>query len=80
MELQKIIDLIDVVSIPKDAKITQLKNKEDDELYQVWRIDVDNSKYVLKEAKGREKEIYQSILSKVKESIPTLYQTITIEK
>ena len=57
MELQKIIDLIDVVSIPKDAKITQFKNKEDDEPYQVWRIDVDNTKYVLKEAKEREKEI-----------------------
>ena len=80
MELQKIIDLIDVVSIPKDAKITQFKNKEDDEPYQVWRIDVDNTKYVLKEAKEREKEIYQSILSKVKESVPTLYQIITIDE
>ena len=80
MELQKIIDLIDVVSIPKDAKITQFKNKEDDEPYQVWRIDVDNTKYVLKEAKEREKEIYQSILFKVKESVPTLYQIITIDE
>jgi hypothetical protein len=49
VEFQKIIDLIDVVSIPNDAKITQFKNKEDDEPYQVWRIDVDNTKYVLKE-------------------------------
>ena len=80
MKLQKIIDLIDVVSIPKDAKITQFKNKEDDEPYQVWRIDVDNTKYVLKEAKEREKEIYQSILFKVKESVPTLYQIITIDE
>ena len=80
MELQKIIDLIDVVSIPKDAKITQFKNKEDDEPYQVWRIDVDNIKYVLKEVKEREKEIYQSILFKVKESVPTLYQIITIDE
>ena len=80
MELQKIIDLIDVVSIPKDAKITQFKNKEDDEPYQVWRIDVDNTKYVLKEAKEREKEIYQSILFKVKESVPSLYQIITIDE
>lgn len=80
MEAQKIIDLIDVVSIPKDVNITQLKNKEDGELYQVWRIDVDNTKYVLKEAKGRETEIYHSILSEVKEIVPTLYQTITIDK
>lgn len=80
MELQKIIALIDAVSIPKDAKITQLKNKEDGEPYQVWRIDVDNVKYILKEAKGREKEIYQSILFKLKESIPILYQGITIDE
>ena len=80
MELQKIIDLIDSISIPNDAKITQLKNKEDNEPYQVWIIDVDNAKYVLKEAKGREKEIYQTLLFKVKESIPTLYQTIIIEE
>ena len=80
MELQRIIDFIDVVSIPKNAKITQFKNKEDDEPYQVWRIDVDNTKYVLKEAKEREKEIYQSILFKVKESVPTLYQIITIDE
>ena len=46
MELQKIIGLIDAVSIPKYAKITQLKNKEDNEPYQVWRIDVDNIKYL----------------------------------
>lgn len=80
MELQKIIGLIDAVSIPKYAKITKLKNKEDNEPYQVWRIDVDNIKYILKEAKGREKEIYQSIHLKVKESIPILYQSITIEE
>lgn len=78
MELQKIIDLVDVISIPKDAKFTQLRNKEDDEPYQVWKIEFDNKKYVLKEAKGREKEIYKFILYKVKESIPTLYQSIPI--
>ena len=80
MELQKIIGLIDVISIPKDAKITQLKNKEDGEPYQVWKIDIDDTKYILKEAKGIEKEIYQSILSKIKEGVPTLYQTITINE
>lgn len=78
MELKKIIDVIDVITIPKDAKITQLKNKEDNEPYQVWIIDIDNKKYILKEAKGKESEIYQTIVSKIKDSIPTLYQVITI--
>lgn len=80
MVIEKIIELIDVVTISKDALITQLKNKEDNEPYQVWIIDDGKNKYVLKEAKGREKELYQSILFKLKESIPTLYQTITIDE
>ena len=80
MELWKIIDRIEAVSIPKDATITQLKHEEDDEPYQVWRIDTDNTKYILKEAKGNESEIYQSILSILKESFPSLYQVITTEE
>lgn len=80
MELWKIIDRIEAVSIPKDATITQLKHEEDDEPYQVWRIDTDNTKYILKEAKGNESEIYQSILAVLKESFPSLYQVITTEE
>ena len=80
MELWEIIDRIEAVSIPKDATITQLKHEEDDEPYHVWRIDSDNTRYILKEAKGNESEIYQSILAVLKESIPTLYQVIKKKK
>ena len=80
MELLKIIDRIDAVFISPKATITQLKHEEDDEPYQVWRIDSDNTRYILKEAKGNESEIYQSIRSVLKESIPTLYQAITTDE
>ena len=77
MKLKEIIDRIDVVSIPKEASITQLKHEEDNDLYQVWIIDADNTKYILKEAKGNEQELYSTVLSTVKTSVPTLYQVIT---
>ena len=80
MELCDIIDLIEAVSIPKEATITQLKHEEDDELYQVWKIDTGNTKYILKEAKGNEKELYSTVLSFVKTSVPALYQVITINE
>lgn len=80
MELRKIIDRIDAVSIPKEATITQLKHEEDNEPYQVWRIDANNAKYILKEAKGNEQELYPIVLAAVKTSVPALYQVITIEE
>ncbi len=76
----EIIDRIDAVSIPKEATITQLKHEEDNEPYQVWRIDTHNARYILKEAKESEKKIYQSTLANLKESVPALYQAITIDE
>ena len=80
MEILEIIDRIDAVFTSPKATVTQLKHEEDDEPYHVWRIDSDNTRYILKEAKGNESEIYQSILAVLKESIPTLYQVITTEE
>ena len=79
MKFRKIIERIDAVSISPDATISQLKREEDDSFYQVWRIDTDNIRYILKQAKENEAEIYQSILAPLKDGIPTIYQTITIE-
>ena len=76
MELPEIIKHIDAVSIPENAKITQLKHEEDDEPYQVWRIDSDDAKYILKEAKENEYEIHQSIFAELKEGVTALYQVI----
>ena len=80
MEVWKIIDCIDAVSISPNATVTQLKHEEDGEPYQVWRIDTDNAKYILKEAKGMEAEICQSILAVVQESVPALYQIINVDE
>ena len=80
MEVWKIIDCIDAVSISPKATITQLRHEEDGEPYQVWRIDTDNTKYILKEAKGMEAEIHQLILAIAQEIVPALYQVINIEE
>lgn len=79
MEIQKILKQIDAVSISPNAIITQLLHEEDNEPYQVWRIDTENNSYILKQAKENEAEIYQSILAPLTDGIPTIYQTITIE-
>ena len=80
MEILEIIDRIDAVFTSPKATVTQLKHEEDDEPYHVWRIDSDNTRYILKEAKGNESELYQSIFAVLKESIPALYQVITTEE
>ena len=80
MELCKIIDRIDAISISQKASITQLKHEEDNEPYQVWIIDTDNAKYILKEAKGIEAEIHQSIFTVLQQSVPKLYQVITADE
>lgn len=80
MELKKILEQINAVSIPLDATITQLKHEEDDELYQVWRIDTRDEIYILKEAKGDERYIYAAISGACKNSIPKIYQTVTADE
>lgn len=79
MDLRNLIDCIDAVSISNNATITQLKHEEDDELYQVWRIDTDDAVYILKEAKGNEKKIYETFLDELKGSVPVLYQSVTMD-
>ena len=80
MELQKILERIDAVSISPSATITQLKHEEDDELYQVWRIDTHNERYILKEAKGDERYIYAAISGVCKNSVPKIYQAVTADE
>ena len=80
MELQKILEQINAVSIPLDATITQLKHEEDNELYQVWRIDTRDEIYILKEAKGDERYIYAAISGVCKNSVPKIYQAVTADE
>ena len=78
MELLEIIEHIDAVFISENAVITQLKHEEDDEPYQVWIIDSDGTRYILKEAKENECEIHQSIFAVFKGGVPALYQVINV--
>lgn len=80
MELQTIIERIDVVPISKNATITQLKHEEDDEFYQVWKIQSGAQTYILKESKGDEGELYATLLSSVKGYAPTIYQVFSVEE
>ena len=80
MELRNIIDRINRVFLLQEATITQLKHEEDNEPYQVWIIDANNIKYILKEAKENEPELHLAVLAMGKKSVPTLYQTITIDE
>ena len=64
---------------PERSTITQLKHEEDNEPYQVWRIDAENGSFILKEAKEFEAEAYQTILTEVKGNTPALYKTAIID-
>lgn len=80
MNLTDIIKRINAVPITEQAVATQLKHVEDDEPYQVWKIDTDTTRYILKEAKENEAETYRLILSELQDDcIPILYETICAE-
>lgn len=80
MEMERILDHFDPSFLLKDAVITQLKHEEDDSFYQVWRVDTNSGRYIIKEAKAYESEIYQNILAKFNKNIPAVYQSAVIDK
>lgn len=80
MEVRALLDRIDAGLLGPEAVATQLKREENDELYQVWRIDSGDTRFILKEADAREAETYTSILAGLgTDSVPTLYQTISAQ-
>ena len=77
MELREIMGQITAVPMGDGVQVTQLTHEEDGEPYQVWQIDNGDARYILKEAKEKEAEIYQSILASTPgDSVPRIYQTI----
>ena len=77
MELREIMEQITAVPLGDGVQVTQLTHEEDGEPYQVWQIDNGDARYILKEAKEKEAEIYQSILADLPgDSVPRVYQTI----
>jgi len=79
MELNKILSFFASSIKSEEFTITQLKHVEDQEPYQVWRIDTDHGSFILKEAKKYEAEVYQTILKAVNGNAPALYQTAMID-
>lgn len=79
MELNKILSFFAPSVKSEGVTITQLKRIEDNEPYQVWKIDTDSGSFILKEAKEYEAEVYQTILTEVNGNTPALYQTAIID-
>lgn len=78
MEIKALLERLDAGLLGPHPRVTQLKREENDELYQVWRIDAGDHRYILKEADAREAETYTSILAGLgTDSVPILYQTIS---
>ena len=69
MNIEKILKKINLSS---SAKITPFVNSEDGEAYQVWQINANDKKYVLKKAKGFESELYSTLLSTLDRAVPGL--------
>ena len=69
MNIEKILKKI---NLPASAKITPFVNSEDGEAYQVWQINANDKKYVLKKAKGFESELYSTLLSTLDRAVPGL--------
>ena len=79
MELWNVIEKINAVEIPKKSTVTQMCSKEGGDPYKVWKIETESQAYILKEAKEKEREIYESVLSKMDIGVPKLYQIIEVE-
>ena len=65
--------LLSQLSILNPYKIEQCQNKEDGSLYNVWKIEKEDKKYILKQAKGYEKVLYETLLKKVENGVPKYY-------
>lgn len=60
------------MNLPDNAEITPFVNTEDGEAYQVWQINTDGKRYVLKKAKGYESQLYKTVLSDLERAVPRL--------
>ena len=78
MEADDIIKHFDVLSAVQPV-VTQLAHEEDGELYRVWKLECGGGRYILKEAKEYEAEVYRAVLPKAGGSVPALYQTTDID-
>ena len=69
--------ILEKFNIKNPDKISQCINQEDGSTYNVWEIDYEGKKYILKQTKGLEKEIYEKISPKA--GIPEYFGSTILE-
>ena len=69
MNIEKVLKKMNLLD---NAEITPFINAEDGEAYQVWQINTDGKRYVLKKAKGYESQLYKTVLSDLERAVPRL--------
>lgn len=69
--------ILEKFNIKNPDKISQCINQEDGSTYNVWEIDYEGKKYILKQTKGLEKEIYEKISPRA--GIPEYFGSTILE-
>lgn len=80
MDINIIIAQIKTICKVSNVSVTQIKHEEDDDFYQVWKIECDNKKYLLKEGKGDEAMIYSSIFAEITDGAPKLCEILQYDE
>ena len=77
MENNELMQILDQMEIHPIRTVTQFRNHEDGEAYQVWRIDTPESSFVLKQAKAYERETYEAFFSQPTSHGPQCLKCVT---
>lgn len=69
-------EVISQLGIENCKKTEAFKHEEDEEYYNVWRIETDHADYVLKKASEKELSVYDVFLKSCKHGVPKLMSSI----
>lgn len=79
MDEKKLREILELMGLPHVSGITRFRSAEDDEPYNVWRIDTREQSLVLKQAKGYERETYENFLREPNAYAPRLLAAAEFE-
>lgn len=80
MEIKNLINQIKTLSDKRNLIITNLKHEDNDDYYDVFKIETDNNIYIFKKSSEMEIEIYQKILSSLYlDYFPKIYEVINYQ-
>ena len=80
--MKDVLEILEKMDFPANKgtfSAVAFTSEEDGGEYAVWKMDLDKTRYVLKEAKARELEIYSTYLHIESPAIPRLYATTRYE-